>query len=322
MDALYQRVQKALIASQSHEETLFPPLQLLGWWVVGVVLLKQIGALGILWIAAVLLGRLPTASGAGGSRLTRLGAGLVLLLVPVALISALSGLPQAWAAVDVEMTVRLLAAIVALWVAVQWWGRRSSPMPATHPSTGLWLIIAVLVTLAPFLLFGPILVIGLVLLGLLGLARWCGRRAKAAGRPRWQPALVALVSVLPSTIWVLRARDMLAWDTHSREQILVFLSSYQENSGGMENALPLLVLVPLGLVAFFVLCRVAALELPVRSGIARGLRRTVPAAVGLLIAAYLATLVPTVAEDRRADRQIQQTLQDELVAAEGAAPHR
>src|SRR5205085_5375050 len=135
--------------------------------------------------------------------------------------------------------------------------------------------------------------------------------ARAEVRPRWQPGLVALVSVLPTTIGIFRARDLLAWDTVFRQQVLGLASPY-ENFGGVGNLLPLLVLLPLALLTFFVLCRVAALDLPVRAGLARGLRQTIPLAVGLLIAAYLGTLVPTVAEDRRADRQIQQTLQDEL----------
>jgi hypothetical protein len=330
MDALFQQVQEALAVSTAQEQTYFPPLQLLGWWALGVVLLKQIAVLVMVWVVAILLGRLRQPTGGGWSRATWLGMSLALLGVPAALIGAIGGLPQVWDGLDPIMTVRLLAALVALWGVGRWWGRSSARRPSIRPSVGLWLAICVFVVLMPFLLVGMMgsmhlvwssLALGLGLLAVLGLVRWTGRRATEAARPRWQPALVALVSVLPTTIWVFRARYLLAWDTQFRHHILGIQSLNQENFGGVGNTLPILVLLPIGLLAFFVLCRVAALDLPVRAGIARGLRQTIPVAVGLLTAAYLVTLVPTVAEDHRTDRRIEQTLQDELGAAEEAVAH-
>jgi hypothetical protein len=107
-------------------------------------------------------------------------------------------------------------------------------------------------------------------------------------------------------------RYLLAWDTHFREQLLGLTSPYQESFTGLGDVLPALVLLPVGLLAFLVLCRVAALNLPVAFGITRGLRQTAPAAVALLLACYLVALVPTVAEDYRTDRQIVHVLRDEL----------
>ena len=158
---------------------------------------------------------------------------------------------------------------------------------------GVWVGLSVLVLLLPFILVGMIgsmellwdsLGVGLGLLVLLALARSLGRRAASLeARPRWQPALVALISLLPTAVWVFRNRYLLAWDTHFREQLLGLPAPY-ENFGGVGDHLPALILVPVALLTFLVLCRVAALDLPMAFGVARGLRQTASAAVGLLVA--------------------------------------
>src|SRR5207244_1069402 len=76
------------------------------------------------------------------------------------------------------------------------------------------------------------------------------------------------------------------------------------------------VFVPAALLLFVALCRVAALDLPLRAGLSRSLRRTVPYALTLLAVLYLAVLVPTTATDRALESHVEHTLTDELAYLE------
>jgi hypothetical protein len=238
-------------------------------WVFGLVLLKQMGVLLLLWGAAVLLARIGATETA-----------------------------------------------------------------ATPPARTQWLVVYLVLFLAPCLLAAslgslPLVVVGqgvgLALVGAVALARWIGRRSRAqdpGGDRRggkeyaWQPALVALVALLPSTALLSLDYEAIRRGLGWAEAIEPFRPLYHtadsEAASALEQALPMLVVLPAALLSFCVLCRVAALELPLWAGLARGMRRAAPHAVALLALLYLGSLVPTVAADRALEAQLKQTTLDEL----------
>jgi hypothetical protein len=75
--------------------------------------------------------------------------------------------------------------------------------------------------------------------------------------------------------------------------------------------------LPAALICFFVLCRVAALDLPLLPGMARGIRRTAPVAVALLAVLYVAGLTPTVTADRALEAHATQWITDEVRYLDG-----
>lgn len=232
--------------------------------------------------------------------------------------------------------LRQIGVLLLLWAAVLLLARAGGRGREARPARRIWLAVYSALFLAPCLLaapFGsiPLLVagqgIGLSLVGAVALARWIGRRR--SGRPgdpegdpsdgkeyAWQPALVGLVAVVPSTVFL-----YLGWEAIRRglgwaSAIEPFRQLYGlvgvQTTPGLEVALPAVVVLPAALLAFLVLCRVAALELPLVAGLARGVRRVAPYAAALLALLYLGSLVPTVAADRALESYLVQTTTDEL----------
>jgi hypothetical protein len=268
-------------------------------WKLGPVLLRQMLALLVLWGIAIGLGRLRSSrAGAPGT-----------------------------------------AATAAPWPVLKWY---------------VWLAIYLALVLAPLASLTPVwsnnllsgvsdqlfvaaLFLGLTLTGLFALAHRRGRRAPAAHEvrprvgmgPRWQPALVAAVCVLPSAallplVWeAIRSGSGRALPSPAAEvaaaiqsvaTVMVGLMLFSEPVRGVEVIPDLGIgvltpaVLPAALLAFLVLCRVAALGLPLRTGLARGVRRAAPYAVALMAALYLASLVPTIAADRALDQHLNQML--------------
>jgi hypothetical protein len=73
-------------------------------------------------------------------------------------------------------------------------------------------------------------------------------------------------------------------------------------------------LLPAGVLSFLVLCRVAALSLPLWSGLARGVQKAAPYVLAMLAALYLAALVPAVAADRAYEQYLSGMLTNEVEA--------
>jgi len=171
--------------------------------------------------------------------------------------------------------------------------------------------------MTPFLLVVPMgsipllwgsLGAGLALIGLLALAQQAGGRGAGAG---WRPATVAGISLLPSTLWLCLARYGLVRDGTFITRVFG-ITLYTEASGSFAGALPALILLPAALLPFLVLCRVAALRLPLRTGWAQGVRQTAPYAIGLLALVYAGALIPAVAADRAVESQLNLMLTDPL----------
>jgi hypothetical protein len=198
-----------------------------------------------------------------------------------------------------------------------------------------WLVVYVALFLAPCLMAASIgslpliedgQVVGLALVGAVMLARWIGRRARAQDpeddRPNgtdcaWQPGLVGFIVPLPSTallslgFWAIRRGC--GWGD-GIEPFAPLYNTPDWEASHLERVVPLLAVLPAVLIVLFILCRVAALELPVVAGLAWGVRRVAPYAVALLVALYLGSLVTTAAADRALETYLEQTTTDELSA--------
>jgi hypothetical protein len=208
----------------------------------------------------------------------------------------------------------------------------SAAMP---PARTQWLIVYTMLFLASCLLavsIGSLRLVeagegvGLALVGAVAVARWIGRRARAKNpgsdppdrnEYAWQPARVGLITLLPSMAllalgyWAIRRG--FGWG----DGIDPFAPLYNTpdwEASHFERIVPLLAVLPAALLVFFVLCRVAILELPPVVGLAGGVRRVASYAIALLVAVYLGSLVSTVAADRALETYLEQTTTDELRA--------
>jgi hypothetical protein len=250
-DEMDARVKRA--SSIEDSLALLPPERLLGWWVFGLVLLRQIAALLALWGAAALLALLRDPEREDRSRLDSevwIGISLALMMTPFLLVAPMGSIPL-------------------LWVS---------------------------------------LVAGLALIGLLALAQLAGRRGSSAD---WRPVTVAIITLFPSTLWLCMARYGVLRDGTFITRVFGIML-YTEASGSFTSALQALILLPAALLPFLVLCRVAALRLPLRTGWVQGVLQTATYAIGLLALAYAGALIPAVAADRAAESQLNLMLTDPL----------
>jgi hypothetical protein len=252
MKDLRERRDSQLEAAQAAD----PFRTLVGWWTVGIVLLRQLGGLLALWGATLLLRFWPRRR-----MVSNWSAG------------------KKWFAVGL---VQLLVPPVLIWV----FGL------AKHLRDSL--------------------MVSLLLAGLLGLAWFSGRRIDAAPgdrdrrvAPSWRTALIAAVSLLPSTLLLMLFRGDPVFDTEFVWRLLRLPIGLEYRAG---NPALLLIVLPTLLLAFSQLCRVVALRLPLRNGLVRGIHVTVPVAILLLAFVYLAALVPTVATDRVNEQRLERAL--------------
>lgn len=298
-----------------------------GWWTFGILLLEQIGVLLALWAGAALLARIRDAEPAGLTRPAAIGWAAVTMLVLTTtsvLIAAAPTFGLSWRSLDFEMAARLFAGLIVLLCAMNIAARGRKLGGA---NTGGYLMVAaaicVAIVVVPTLLWTatgstPLLegslLTGLAAMGALGMAGRAGRRpVSRESRPRWKPALVALLAIVPSAALTFLGRDILALSESLTSRLLASHSGMwagdpQANPG----LLPMLLLLPVILLLLFQLCRVVALRMPFWSGMGRGLGQTAPRAIMMLLAVYLVALVPTIARDRAAEHRLDRVLTDEL----------
>jgi hypothetical protein len=339
-------------------------LWLAAWWLFGPLFLRQILVLLVLWGAAIGIGRARRSQAADPRPVatsTWVAIYLTVLLGPAA---GLMWLAVWW--VVGPLFLWLMLALLALWGVAFGIGRAGRSRAAVQrPAASVWPWISLAIFLAPTLglipwpwislaiflaptlglialwgagdqLFVGTLVLGMALTGLLALAHRMAWRAHAnqdggsrrGTRPRWQPALVAALCVLPSA-----ALFLILWQVFRSAPGSALPGSADEMAAALRSACDLILkivlapdivrflamedgpvgiavllpaVVPAALLAFLVLCRVAALGLPLRSGLAHGVRRAAPYAVALLAGLYLVSLVPTMAADRVAEARVKQ----------------
>jgi hypothetical protein len=143
--------------------------------------------------------------------------------------------------------------------------------------------------------------LGVTLSGLLWLSRRAGRPDdRPWRRPRWKPAVVAAIALLPALLFALPFHDRILVDMDTLRETLQGAADFAP----MRSVLLLLALLPALSLIFLQLCRVAALGQSLRAGMTRGLRQTAPWAAAFLLAVYIAALVPTIQTDRALDYQL------------------
>jgi hypothetical protein len=294
MQAFEARCRQAL--DEAQESATRAMMGFAAWWTCGLLLLWQLIPLALLWGIGQLLSRRSSIVGAarrqpeGAARIAELGAwhgvGLLLLLTPTFLL-------------------------------LPWWGTADAEM-----------------------LFYVGLLAGMLLLGALTLAWDAGRKRRRAPvevadvteRPtRWQPALVACLAVLPmmacllaigATLQRVLGETPTGWVAFLSGPLVplgVVMRSFYvfQPMLGLEPApnpgalVATLALLPALLVAYLVLLRVAACDLTLRAGMARGLCRTAPIALAMLAALYLVSIPFTVAADHSVDARLEQMVTDE-----------
>jgi hypothetical protein len=232
------------------------------------------------------------------------------------------------------LLLKQIGVLLLLWAAALLLARAAAAeREEEHPARGVWLAVYLGLFLAPVLLLAPYgsiplalagQAIGLALVGTVALARWIGRRqgrrAQGIGSdPReygWQFGLVGLVALLPSTALLVLDCAAVRRGLGGTEVIFPFRELYgmigTQSPSPIDLAVPALVLLPAALLPFGVLCAIAARELPLTTGLARGVRRAAPYAIVLLALLYLGSLAPTVAADRALERHVEQMVTDEL----------
>jgi hypothetical protein len=303
-------------------ENTYPPGLLALWWVFDLMLLRQAAGLLLLWCGAALLGR--ARGGLIDESKARTTVKWVLLslavfLTPIGMGAVVGAVRVTEGSLDASPILRLVASVLVLWsgsVLIARVGGREERV-ARSVKVLRWLSASLGLLMTPFVLVaiaGPDLGLwgtvgtGTLMAVLLGLARRTGRRAEQGERPpRWQPGLVALGCVLPSTLFLALS-------------CLILGSVHWENALEIvtEFSVPvlMLVLVPALLLTFAALCRVAALDLPLRAGLLRAVRQMIPYAMALLALIYIAALVPTLAGDRASQHSLDQVFSRDLSSSQ------
>lgn len=327
-DAIQNQIQRA-ITSWRDLEPPSTPEGWAGWWTFGILLLAQIAVLLAIWGGSALLARLrapapadaPTAAASGWAALA-----MALLVTTYVVIAVTPIFGLSWHDLDDGIVLRLFAGLVVFLAASKFWPRGGSTAAgaAGKQTTLLWIAAFLAVCLVPTVLWtatGSIgllrgsLLSGIASMSVLAVARRSGRRGVGTDtQPSWKPALVAFLCVLPGVVLSFMGREVLSSSNSFTARLLALHSTTWDGypSAGPWSFLGALLVLPGALLLLFQLLRVVALQQSVRLGMARGLRQTASAAVVMLLAVYLAALVPTIARDRAAERQLERMLSDQM----------
>ena len=326
-EAIQGQIERA--RSSWQDSAPFTPEGWAGWWTFGILLLEQIATLLALWVGAALLASLRGPARAEAPPVARTGwaaLAMALLVTSWVVIAVAPSIGLSWYDLDDGMDLRLFAGLLVFLASVQLWIRRGAGTEASPGSQAavVWIAALLVVFLVPTVLWtttGSIALLrgclwtGLASMGVLAVARRCGARVESTqARPRWKPGLVAFLCVLPGVVLSFLVRDVLS---ASNSFTTCLLGTHSTTWDAYPSADPwrflgALLLLPGALLLLFQLLRVVALQQPLRSGMARGIRQTAPAAVVMLLAVYLVALVPTVARDRAAEHRLEQMLSDQI----------
>jgi hypothetical protein len=314
VDAGWESLDRAMSAGSPHAQS---DLWLGLGWATGLLLIKQIVVLLALWAVAALFGRLRGSDcGTPGARCpVWMAVWLVIFLAPFAVVAAI-GPDYRWpGSLEAGIAALLIILLGAGWL--YGWQRRHQG-PGREPAVGATVAVYLLVALMPLVLvtlLAPIYLLwaycgGVLLVALLAAARYAGRTVtESEAQPGWRPWLVALLAVATTALGAAVTSPLLLQPGGVLAVLLP--TPLPGEAGDHANIVPLLVLLPAALLVYFQLLRVAALRLPLRAGLARGLRHTTPYAIALLVVLYLVALVPTVAVERSIGERIARSIAGE-----------
>jgi hypothetical protein len=299
-----------------------------GWWTLGFLILRQVFLLAALGLAATLWAVRPVPTPTRAHRSSHAGwqaLGMAVLVLAQLLITVGRSFGLIWSNIDPELVLRLMLAIGLGCGLAQLLARARARQDGHGRAVNVpsWAGVSLALLITPFVLWmatgsavvlGTAMTAGLVSIGMLAVAHASGNQQKRAVRyPRWRPELVALIAVLPSAGLLFVAREVLAL---SGEATLL-LTSQSSPYLGLVSAdpgrlIPGLIFLPAAILLFAQMLRVAARREAFADGMARGLRRTAPIAVGLLLAIFVVALVPTIRSDRAAVHFYDQAVKDQL----------